>query len=108
MERNVYVSMSAMFSDTSGLFSRKLCRKLNKSLYGLCEAPKLWHAFLEQGLEKTGFKTSWSDPGIYYGRDMALAVYIDNVLFFGPDTKIMKKVISELKLQGFELKIGKN
>ena len=38
---------------------------------------------------------------------MALAVYVDNVLFFGPDTKEMRQVVNKLKFQGFELKIEK-
>ncbi len=38
---------------------------------------------------------------------MALAVYVDDVLFFGPDPLEMKKVVADLKLQGFDLKIEK-
>ena len=60
-----------MFNDVSGLSY--------KSLYGLCEAPKTQYEFLEQNLEKVGFKTSWSNPGIYYGRGTALAPYVDNI-----------------------------
>ena len=51
MERNVYVSMPAMFNNENCIFSKEFCFKLNKSLYGLCEAPKLWYNFLEKSLE---------------------------------------------------------
>ena len=108
MKRNVYVSLPQMFKDLNGIPASELCLKLNKSLYGLKEAPKLWHDFLAQGLKDAGFKPSDSDPGVFYGRGMALAVYVDDVLFFGPDEKEMKKVVSDLKLQGFELKVEKD
>ena len=38
---------------------------------------------------------------------MAIAVYVDDVLFFGPDGEEMKKVVTDLKLDGFKLKIEK-
>ena len=38
---------------------------------------------------------------------MALAVYVDDVLLFGPDEEEMNKVLEELKLAGFDLKIEK-
>ena len=77
-------------------------------LYGLREAPKLWADFLATGLYEAGFKPSDHDPGIYYGRGMALAVYVDDVLLFGPDGKEMDKVLNELQLAGLELKTEKD
>ena len=38
---------------------------------------------------------------------MAIAVYVDDVLFFGPDEAEMEKVITELQEDGFELKCEK-
>ena len=35
---------------------------------------------------------------------MALAVYVDDVLFFGPDANEMEKVITGLETASFELK----
>ena len=35
---------------------------------------------------------------------MAVAVYVDDVLFFGPDKEMMEKVIEELQTDCFELK----
>ena len=83
------------------------CLKLKKSLYGLREAPKLWDDWLAKGLIKAGFTPSDNDPGVYYGKEMALVVYADDVLLFGPDKTEMKKDLSELKLQGLELKVEK-
>ena len=107
MKRTVCVSLPAMFNEYNGHNPKDLCLLLVKSLYGLREAPKLWHDWLEKGLIKSGFKVSSFDPGIYYGRGMALVVYVDDVLFFGPSELEMAKVIEELKADGFELKLEK-
>ena len=74
---------------------------------GIVEAPKLSGDWLAKGLYKCGFIASDTDPGIYYGRDMALAVYVDDVLLFGPDEEEMNKVLEELKLDGFDFNIEK-
>ena len=108
MSREVYVSLPAMFMDENGIEGKDLVLRLKKSLYGLREAPKLWADFLAKGLYKAGFKPSDHDPGIYYGRGMALAVYVDDVLLFGPDGKEMDKVLAELQLDGLELKTEKD
>ena len=39
---------------------------------------------------------------------MALAVYVDDVLLFGPDGAKMNKVLDELQLAGLELKTEKD
>ena len=107
MNRDVYISLPQLFGDLNGVPSKELCLKLNKSLYGLREAPKLWHDFLAQGIKNAGFEPSKSDPGVFYGRGMAIAVYVDDVLFFGPNAAEMKQVVQDLKLAGFELKVEK-
>ena len=90
-----------MFNDSSGIDSKDLCLKLNKSLYGMREAPKLWNDWLAGALDRCGLVPSVEDPGIYYGRGMALAVYVDDVLFFGPDESEMEKVITEPHFRWF-------
>ena len=76
--KTIYNFISNILNDISGPSYR--------SLYGLCEALKIPYDFLEQNLEKVGFKTSWSNPGIYYGRGTTLAP-VDNILFFNSHNK---------------------
>jgi Reverse transcriptase (RNA-dependent DNA polymerase) len=104
LDKDVYVVLPAMFMDTSGIDAKNLCLKLNKSLYGMREAPKLWNDWLSKALIKAEFKPSAEDPGVYYGRGMAIVVYVDDVLFYGPDESEMEKVIEELQYDDFELK----
>jgi Reverse transcriptase (RNA-dependent DNA polymerase) len=108
LEKPVCVAMSPMFQNNTGFDSKELCLKLNKSLYGMHEAPKLWHDHLEKGLIKARFTPSTEDPAVYYGKGMAIAVYVDDVLFFGPDADAMEAVITELQDSGFELKREKD
>ena len=104
LNKDVYVSLPPMFDDKSGLDSKTLCLKLNKLLYGMREAPKLWSDYLEKGLKNLGFVPSHEDPGVYYGCGMAIAVYVDDVLLFGPDADKMEEVLTALQSGGFELK----
>ena len=108
MERDVYVALPYLFNDSSNLPSRELCLHLKKSLYGLKEAPKLWADWLAKGLNDIGFKASDHDPGIFYGRGMALVVYVDDVLLLGPNEDEMEKVLAQLRSNGFDLKVEKD
>jgi hypothetical protein len=77
--------------------------KLNKSLYGLVQAPLSWYNHLQKGLNELDFKVSALDPGMYYGRGMILITYVDDTLFFGPDIKAIERVIAELEGLGYGL-----
>ena len=103
INKDVYVSLPALFDDDESEESKALCLKLKKSLYGLRDAPKLWSDFLCKGLIKAGFQPCPDDPGVYVGRGMAIATYVDDVLFFGPDAAEMEKVINDLEFNGFKL-----
>ena len=70
----------------------------------MCEALKLWNDWLQKALTCSSLQPSHEDPGIYYGQGMVIAVYVDDVLFFGPSEADMEKVINELQDDGFELK----
>ncbi len=104
MERDVFVSIPVMFSDFNGIPSSEICLKLMKSLYGLKEVLRLWHDCLAKVLIKEELTPSSHDPAIFYGRNMALAVYVDDVLIFGPSATKIHKVIKELKLD-FDLEV---
>ena len=104
LDKDVYVSLPAMFQDTNGADPKSLCLKLKKSLYDMRDAPKLWNDWLQKALDHCGFKASHEDLGIYYGHAIAIAVYVDDVLLFGPSEQEIEKVLQELQTDGFELK----
>ncbi|MBW0561044.1 hypothetical protein O181_100759 [Austropuccinia psidii MF-1] len=44
---------------------KTLCLKLNKAIYGLCQAPREWYNRLSNWLAATGFKAAVSDPCVF-------------------------------------------
>lgn len=63
--------------------------KLNKALYGLKEAPRIWDRTLDAALKKLGFKKLRSDECFYifqaHGTAICVLVYVDDVLIIAKD-----------------------
>ncbi len=78
--------------------------KLNKSLYGLVQAPLCWYTYLKQGLIDCGFKPSEIDPCLYFGHGMAVLTYVDDCIFFGKDKDKIDEIIKKLKTR-FDLTV---
>src|ERR1700694_675409 len=72
----------------------KAC-KLRKALYGLKQAPRVWFQTLSKALAEFGFRRSQFDEAVFYKDNMILAVYVDDILIFGPQ----KTKIDEVKKQ---------
>jgi len=72
--------------------------KLEKSLYGIKQAARVWFHHLEPGLLKLGFRASEIDPCLFYREDCIVALYVDDCLLFSPDQAVINQVISTLQL----------
>ena len=66
---------------------------INKSLYGLVQAPLYWYNPLRGYFNARGFKPTHMDPCMFSGRVMISLIYIDDVIFFGPDQNNIDEVI---------------
>jgi len=72
----------------------KYC-KLNKALYELKQAGRMWNETLNQVLIKIKFKRLISDPCLYIKVNKEnkiiciLGVYIDDIILFGTDEEII-------------------
>jgi hypothetical protein len=77
----------------------KVC-KLLKSLYGLKQAPKHWHKKFDRTLTSIGFVINEANKCIYYrhggGKDIILCLYMDDILIFGINMKVIHEVKSFL------------
>ena len=76
---------------------------LNKSAYGLCDAPYKWYSSLLKTLIKAGMHRSLSDFSMfYYKRDGKLlgmvVTHVDDILYCGTD-QFRSEVISQVKNQ---------
>ena len=59
--------------------------RLNNSLYGQAEAPRLWFEKLEKVLEDIDFNPSGADTCIFISDKVMCLAYVDDCLLF--DTK---------------------
>ena len=67
-----------------------------KSIYGLKSASAAWKTTLVKFLRTKGWRASRYDDSIYVKNDMVLLLYVDDLLYLGPD-KAIRQEISDLK-----------
>ena len=77
--------------------------KLNKSLYGICEAPHFWYEKLKSGLEDQGFHVSPLDPCLFIHPKMIAVSFVDDVFFIGWDGTAIDAMIKTIKDAGYTL-----
>jgi transposase InsO family protein len=72
--------------------------RLNKSLYGLKQAPRIWYLLLCERICSLGFVQCTSDPSIYVHAEykIILAVYVDDILVFGPSKTLCDEFYFEI------------
>ena len=93
INEEVYVEPPKDFGSKSGE-ARVL--KLNKSLYGLRQAPRTFFEKLRAGLLERGFRQSNVDHCLFMKRDMVCVVYVDDTIFGGPDPEAIEREIQGL------------
>ena len=85
---------------------QKVCR-LIKSLYGLKQVPKQWHAKFDEVMLSNGFKINKRDKCVYVKQThncfVILCLYVDDMLITGSDGETIKK-IKCLFASNFEMK----
>ena len=87
VEETVYMRQPEGFRQLDENGEELVCH-LQKSLYGLRQAPRNWNNTITQWLQTEGFVQSMVDPGIYvFNRDdrlYILALYVDDSILVGP------------------------
>ena len=92
----MYITLPPMYGHES-MNRRDVVLKLNKSLYGLVQAPRCWYDKISSELSELGFKVSSFDQCLFYKDNIAALVYVDDVIFFGKDLKRIDSIINKLK-----------
>jgi Reverse transcriptase (RNA-dependent DNA polymerase) len=105
LDKAVYIKLPAGFEGNSGEQASETVLSLNKSLYGLVDAPMYWYNHLVTKMDMVGLKPSPLDPCMFYGRGMIMLSYVDDCLFFGPDQKEIDQVIQDIKGLGMSLTV---
>ena len=74
--------------------------KLQKSLYGLKYAPRVWFDKLHQALIHLGFTSAKSDQSLFLKSTKAhtilVLVYVDDILITGSDSTMIGELITQL------------
>ena len=70
---------------------------LNKSLYGMFQAPLYQYNDLEGAFEEICFKPIPLYQYMFYGKGMIEIIYVDDVLFFFTDQYKIDEAIKELE-----------
>nr|GEY82099.1 hypothetical protein [Tanacetum cinerariifolium] len=82
IEEEVYVCQPPGFEDPH--FPNKVC-KIEKSLYGLHQAPRAWYEKLSSYLLENGFRRGTIDKTLFIKKDrddiLLVQVYVDDIIF---------------------------
>ncbi|CAN0825128.1 Retrovirus-related Pol polyprotein from transposon TNT 1-94 [Linum grandiflorum] len=96
LSEEVYMKLPQGYDGADGT---KVCR-LRKSIYGLRQASRNWHAKFSSSLLNLGFEQSKADYSMYvYKKDAAQVIaliYVDDVILTGNDETFISKVKSQL------------
>jgi Reverse transcriptase (RNA-dependent DNA polymerase) len=74
----------------------KRCLRLNKSLYGLSIAPRLWFDHVLKAFTSQGFKQSQNDPCFLYKSTIMVVLYVDDVGIAYSDPKDLDTLLKNL------------
>jgi hypothetical protein len=81
--------------------SEGLVWRLHKAVYGLVQAARAWSKWLQQLLEKIGFKRLSGDWGVYYLKrgkeEIFLPTHVDNLIAAHTSMDLWNEVIEQLK-----------
>ena len=80
-----------------------LACKLNKALYGLKQSPRVWYNTLKEFLEGINFQVSQYDQAMFYQENVIITAYVDDLLIFGLDLKLINSITEKLNKR-FEMK----
>ena len=95
----VYVDMPRGFKEDEYVY------KLNKSLYGLRQSPRNFHAHLSKQLQAVRLKPSPADQCLFIGQDCICLTYVDDCLFFAKSADVINNLIEDLRKQGATLNL---
>ena len=88
-----------------GFEGQDVVLKMNKSIYGQVDSPKLFYEHLCKGMHKLGFEASAADPCLFIHKEHQLMVlnYCDDQIWLSPDNDLIESYVTQLKDLGYDL-----
>ena len=89
----------------AGTEGRDVVLKMNKSIYGRRDSPKLFYEYLCKGMAKLGFVQSKADPCLFVHKKLKIMVlnYCDDQIWLSPDNDLIEEYVGKLKGLGYDL-----
>ena len=78
--------------------------KLNRSVYGIKQAPRNFFKYLKKHLRGQGLIQSDHDPCLFIGAKVTVIVYVDDILFFAENDDDINIVIANLQKQDIQIR----
>ena len=78
--------------------------KLNRSVYGIKQAPRNFFKYLKKHLRRQGLHQSDYDPCLFIGSKVIAIVYVDDILFFARHDSDINDVITNLQAQDIQIR----
>lgn len=92
LDEEIYMAQPEGYDDGSG----RVCQLL-KSIYGLKQASRAWYDTLRQFLESEDLQRSRVDPCIYFGKELVIFVYVDDLIIAGSNHSVVEDMSNKFK-----------
>ena len=69
------------------------------------QAGRVWNKYMDEGLGEIRFKPSKMDQCLYFHVHIALLVYIDDGVMFGPNLTVLHKVVMEMRTSSKKFRV---
>ena len=76
--------------------TRDYVLRLEKNLYGRCQAPRVWGLHRDKGLKELGFTQSKIDECMFVKDNTILLVYVDDAIVTGPSKEEIEEIYDQL------------
>ena len=78
--------------------------KLNRTLYGLRQSPRLFYLHLTERLLRQGLTASKLDPCLFYSSNLMVIIYVDDLLIYAPDDAAIDDFILRMQSEDITLR----
>ena len=86
IDEEIYVEVLHDYID-----NRKIYCRLRKALYGFKQSPRIWSNTLVTYLNEQNFLALDADQSVFSNDKVIIAIYVNNLLIAGPDSKLIQK-----------------
>ena len=97
LDEDIYMEQPPCFVDGQ---RKTLVCKLNKAIYGLKQASRVWNNKLDAALQRFGLIPTQYDPCVYVGSEggkiIIVAIYVDDMMIFSNDVAWKKQLKKHL------------